>query len=33
MAAAARRLHVREQDTLYCHDLRDAKRSASVVHD
>jgi outer membrane protein assembly factor BamB len=33
LAIADGRLYVREQDTLYCHDLRDATRSASVAHD
>jgi outer membrane protein assembly factor BamB len=33
LAIAAGRLYVREQDAVYCYDLRDAKRSASVAHD
>jgi outer membrane protein assembly factor BamB len=33
LAIADGRLYVREQDTLYCHDLRAGVRSASVVHD
>jgi outer membrane protein assembly factor BamB len=33
LAIAGGRLYVREQNTLYCYDLRDASRSASVARD
>ena len=33
LAIADGKLYVREQDSLYCYDLRAAKRSASVAHD